>query len=166
MKCPFCSEPESKVIDSRCSEDGNTIRRRRECLSCIQRFTSYERVEEGPVFVIKRDGRREEFDRLKIFNGLCKACEKLPIPADTIEKMTERIVFTVREKFGREVRTLDIGDMILFELRAVNPVAYVRFVSVFQQFKDIDEFFAVLRGLLPDKMQRELEPAVNSKEPA
>ncbi len=165
MKCPFCSAPDSKVIDSRCSDDGTIIRRRRECQSCEERFTSYERVEEGPVFVIKRDGRREEFERRKIFEGLCRACEKLPVSTDIIEKVTERVIFNVREKYGREVKTADIGEMILKELRGLDPVAYVRFVSVYRQFKNVDEFYSVLRDLLAQKNGNGAAETPNSKVP-
>ena len=150
MRCPFCNECESKVIDSR-TTDGNAIRRRRECLTCGQRFTSYERVEIGPVFVIKRDGRTEEFNRDKISIGLAKACEKLPVSADAVNKLTERVIFQIRENFGREVKTTEIGKTILNELKLLDPVAYVRFLSVYRQFTDIEDFFAVLRDLMKEK---------------
>ncbi|RKY19324.1 MAG: transcriptional regulator NrdR [Planctomycetota bacterium] len=155
MRCPYCSEADSKVIDSRESENGKVIRRRRECRACGKRFTSYERLEESPVFVIKRDGRREEFSREKIFEGLCRACEKLPISADTLEKVTDRIVFKLRENHSREVKTTDIGELIVDELRALDPVAYVRFVSVYRKFKNPKEFYSLLKGLLQEEEEKD-----------
>ena len=157
MRCPYCSFEDSKVIDSRCSDDGDAIRRRRECRSCEKRFTSYERIELGPVFVIKTDGRREEFRREKIFDGLRRACEKLPISAEALDKVTERVVYNIRAKVGREVKTVEIGEMLLAELRKLDPVAYVRFASVYKQFRDINEFFDLLRVLMEERNTKRLQ---------
>jgi len=156
MRCPYCATEDSRVIDSRSSDDGKSIRRRRECRSCEKRFTSYERIDEGPAFVVKRDGRREEFQREKILDGLCRACQKLPIPEDTLNKIADRVIFQVGEKYGREVRTADVGDCVLKELRGLDPVAYVRFASVYKQFRDIEEFFDLLRDLMEEKSTRRL----------
>lgn len=151
MKCPYCGYTESKVLDSRTSREMDTIRRRRECLKCGKRFTTAERLEEGLPLVIKKDNRREVFDRAKILNGLNKACEKRPISIANIEKVVSRIEYNLLERGEREVTSADIGKMIMEELRALDEVAYVRFASVYRQFKDINEFMQELKTLLIDK---------------
>jgi transcriptional repressor NrdR len=151
MKCPFCNDPESKVLDSRMSKEMDTIRRRRECLKCGKRFTTAERVEEGLPLVIKKDDRREDFDRIKILNGLNKACEKRPISITNIEKIVSRIEYNLLEKGEREIRATEIGQMVMDELRKLDEIAYVRFASVYRQFKDINEFMEELKDLLLKK---------------
>jgi len=151
MKCPFCNDPESKVLDSRMSKEMDTIRRRRECLKCGKRFTTAERVEEGLPLVIKKDDRREDFDRTKILNGLNKACEKRPISITNIEKIVSRIEYILLEKGDREIKATEIGQMVMDELRKLDEIAYVRFASVYRQFKDINEFMEELKDLLLKK---------------
>ncbi|HOJ71341.1 MAG TPA: transcriptional regulator NrdR [Syntrophorhabdaceae bacterium] len=153
MKCPFCGYTESKVLDSRMSKEMDTIRRRRECLKCSKRFTTAERLEEGLLLVIKKDGRREVFDRSKILNGLKKACEKRPISITTLEKIVSRIEYNLFEKSEREVKGSEIGEMVMDELKKLDEVAYVRFASVYRQFRDINEFMEELRDLLIKKDQ-------------
>jgi len=151
MKCPFCDSVESKVLDSRVSKETDAIRRRRECLKCGKRFTTAERLEEGLPLVIKKDGRREVFDRTKILNGLKKACEKRPISIANIEKIVSRIEYNLLESGERETKGAEIGEMVMEELRKLDEVAYVRFASVYRQFRDINEFMNELRGLLLNK---------------
>lgn len=151
MKCPFCNHLESKVVDSRLGKDKETIRRRRECLSCQKRFTTSERAEDALPLVIKKDGRRETFNRLKIFNGLKKACEKRPISINLIEKIVNRIELYFQEKGEREVKSSEIGEKVMEELHRLDGVAYVRFASVYRQFKDIQEFMDELKELLGNK---------------
>ncbi len=151
MKCPFCDSLESKVLDSRVSKDMDAIRRRRECLSCGKRFNTAERPEEGLPLVIKKDGRREIFDRIKILNGLKKACEKRPISITNIEKIVSRIEHNLLEGGEREIRGAEIGEMVMDELKRLDEVAYVRFASVYRQFRDINEFMDELKGLLMKK---------------
>jgi transcriptional repressor NrdR len=151
MKCPFCNDPESKVLDSRMSKEMDTIRRRRECLKCGKRFTTAERLEEGLPLVIKKDDRREDFDRTKILNGLNKACEKRPISITNIEKIVSRIEYNLLEKGEREIKATEIGEMVMDELRKLDEIAYVRFASVYRQFKDINEFMEELKDLLLKK---------------
>lgn len=151
MKCPFCNDPESKVLDSRMSKEMDTIRRRRECLKCGKRFTTAERLEEGLPLVIKKDDRREIFDRTKILNGLNKACEKRPISITNIEKIVSRIEYNLLEKGEREIKATEIGEMVMDELRKLDEIAYVRFASVYRQFKDINEFMEELKDLLLKK---------------
>ncbi len=148
MKCPFCNHPESKVVDSRLGKEKETIRRRRECLGCTKRFTTTERAEEALPLVVKKDGRRETFNRLKILNGLKKACEKRPISVTLIEKIVNRIEQHYQEKGEREVKSSDIGEVVMEELHRLDGVAYVRFASVYRQFKDIQEFMNELNELL------------------
>ena len=140
MRCPFCKENKDKVIDSRESADGFVIRRRRECSECGRRFTTYERIEETPLRVIKKDGSRVPFDRRKILNGLVKACEKRPISISALEDVTDKIERAINERFEREVPSREVGEMVMEELRALDQVAYVRFASVYREFKDIEEF--------------------------
>lgn len=151
MKCPFCHETENRVIDSRLSKDSNMIRRRRECESCNRRFTTYERVEEMMPLVIKKDGRREAYDRLKIINGLKRACEKRPVSINTIEAITDRIERTVQERGEKEIASSVIGETLMRELHDTDPVAYVRFASVYRSFKDINEFMVELEELLKER---------------
>lgn len=148
LKCPFCTHPESKVIDSRLSGEGDLIRRRRECEACQKRFTTYERVEEMLPLVIKKDGRRETFDRLKIVQGLKKACEKRPVSIETINKLVDDIEKEFQDKGEKEVPSTQIGEIIMNALHQIDPVAYVRFASVYRSFKDINEFMDELRGIL------------------
>ncbi len=151
MKCPFCQEIENKVIDSRLSKDGKVIRRRRECLECGRRFTTYERVEEVLPLVIKKDGRREPFDRMKIFIGLKKACEKRPISITVLEKLVDRIEHKVQEGGEKEIPSTQIGEEVMNELFHLDHVAYVRFASVYRSFKDINQFMDELKDLLDRK---------------
>ncbi len=151
MKCPYCDDLESKVLDSRLSKEMDTIRRRRECLKCGKRFSTAERIEEGLPLVIKKDDRREVFDRTKILNGLKKACEKRPISVTNLEKIVFRIEYNLLEKGEREIRASEIGEMVMEELRKLDEVAYVRFASVYRQFRDINEFMNELKDLLLKK---------------
>jgi len=148
MKCPFCGFADTKVIDSRLGKEGNNIRRRRECIDCERRFTTYERVEESLPLVVKKDGRRETFDRLKIVAGMQRACEKRPVPIATIEKMVDRLEVALQESGEREIDSSRIGEAVMDALRDVDQVAYVRFASVYRQFKDINEFMLELKGIL------------------
>ncbi len=148
MKCPFCLNPNSKVVDSRPDKDGSSIRRRRECEVCGKRFTSHERVEEILPMVLKKDGRREPFDRLKLIAGIKKACEKRPVSVETIERMVDRLETRLQEGQEREVPTTTIGEMVMAELHEIDEVAYVRFASVYRSFKDINEFMKELQDLL------------------
>ena len=151
MKCPFCHHGESKVVDSRESKDKETIRRRRECLGCQKRFTTSERAEEALPAVVKKDGRREAFNRLKILNGLKKACEKRPISINVIEKIVNRIELYFQERGEREVKSSEVGEKVMEELHRLDGVAYVRFASVYRQFKDIHEFMDELKDLLGNR---------------
>ncbi len=151
MKCPYCGFVESKVIDSRMSKEMDTIRRRRECLKCGKRFSTAEMLEEGLPLVVKKDGRREVFDRGKILNGLKKACEKRPIGITDLEKVISRMEHDLTERGEKEIASADIGQMVMEELRKLDEVAYVRFASVYRQFKDITEFMEELKGLLLKK---------------
>jgi transcriptional repressor NrdR len=151
MKCPFCNHVKTKVVDSRLGKDKEMIRRRRECLSCRKRFTTSERSEDDLPLVVKKDGRREPFNRVKIFNGLKKACEKRPISITTIEKVVNRIELTCQEKGEREIKSSEIGERIMEELHQLDGVAYVRFASVYRQFRDIREFMDELKDLLENK---------------
>ncbi len=148
MRCPFCLNPNSKVVDSRPDKDGSSIRRRRECEVCGKRFTSHERVEEILPMVLKKDGRREAFDRLKLIAGIKKACEKRPVSVETIEKMVDRLETRLQEGQEKEVPTTTIGEMVMAELHEIDEVAYVRFASVYRSFKDINEFMDELQDLL------------------
>ncbi|OPY02918.1 MAG: Transcriptional repressor NrdR [Syntrophorhabdus sp. PtaB.Bin047] len=151
MKCPFCNYVESKVLDSRMSKEMDTIRRRRECLKCGKRFTTAERLEEGLPLVVKKDGRREVFDRAKILGGLNKACEKRPISVTNLEKIVSRIEYNLLERGEREIKATEIGEMVMDELKTLDEVAYVRFASVYRQFRDIKEFMSELTQLLLKK---------------
>ncbi len=151
MKCRYCGNMDSKVIDSRPGEDGLYIRRRRECIACHRRFTTFERVEENPVMVVKRDGRREPFERDKVATGIRKACEKRPIPADVQNRLVDEICREVNNSLDSEISTAAVGDMVMRKLRDVDEVAYVRFASVYREFKDSQTFLQELQRLLDEK---------------
>ncbi len=151
MKCPFCGNIDDKVIDSRMSKDGDVIRRRRECLGCERRFTSYEKVDDILPVVEKKDGRREQYDRLKILSGLQKACQKRPIPYDTLEKVTDSIEKSVLALGEKEIKSTFIGEQIMQHLKTLDKVAYVRFASVYREFKDVNEFMDEVKTLFRSK---------------
>ncbi|MCF2617977.1 transcriptional repressor NrdR [Oscillibacter valericigenes] len=151
MRCPYCGYSESKVIDSRPADEGASIRRRRECLSCSKRFTTYETVESLPMVVVKKDGSRQSFDRRKVLGGMIRACEKRPVPLAELEKIASEIEQDLQNSMEREISTETIGERVMERLRAVDQVAYVRFASVYRQFKDIDTFMAELNKLLAEK---------------
>lgn len=148
MKCPSCGHLEDKVIDSRSAKEGQAIRRRRECLACHRRFTTYETVETTPLLVIKKDGRREPFSREKILNGLLRACEKRPIPAERIHAIVDGLEAELMQKGQDEVQSSEIGERVMAELHQLDEVAYVRFASVYRHFKDLNQFLEELRSLL------------------
>ena len=148
MKCPFCSSDEDKVIDSRSSNEGKSVRRRRECLKCDKRFTTYEYVEEIPLMVIKKDGRRESFDRNKILTGILKACEKRPVSMEKVEAVVDRVEKELQKSFDKEVKAQVVGELVMEHLHKLDEVAYVRFASVYRQFKDINHFMKELKDLL------------------
>jgi transcriptional repressor NrdR len=151
MKCPFCAHLGDKVVDSRESKEGEVIRRRRECLECGRRFTSYERIDEIPYMVIKKDGSRERFERQKLISGLLKACEKRPVSVSALERIADRVETTLQEKPEKEMTTDEIGAFVMQELKGLDKVAYVRFASVYRHFRDIGEFMTELKGLLGGK---------------
>ena len=148
MRCPFCSFLETKVTDSRATDEGSTIRRRRECQQCGKRFTTYEMVEELPLMVIKKGGRREQFDRNKLVNGVLRACEKRPVPVDVIEDLISKVEREMRNTFDKEVTTERLGETVMHYLKDIDQVAYVRFASVYRQFADIDNFMHELEILM------------------
>ena len=154
MKCPFCDDLEDKVVDSRMAKEGEVIRRRRECLGCKRRYTTYERVEEILPVVVKKDGRRESFDRAKILSGLKKACEKRPISTSTIEAVTDRIEKRIQEMGESEIDSRIVGEEVMKELHQLDQVAYVRFASVYREFKDIDQFMDELKSLAQQRRER------------
>ncbi|MDD4179005.1 MAG: transcriptional regulator NrdR [Candidatus Margulisbacteria bacterium] len=147
MKCPFCSATEDKVLESREVEDGNTIRRRRECLSCRGRFTSYEKIEERPLLVIKRDGRREQFSREKVVKGITHACEKRPVSIETIEDIVDEVEREMHREGGREVLSSKVGELVMEKLQAIDKVAYIRFASVYRKFEHVSEFLKEVKVL-------------------
>jgi transcriptional repressor NrdR len=151
MRCPFCAHVEDKVVDSRESKEGDSIRRRRECLQCGRRFTSYERIDEIPYMVVKKDGKRELFDRQKILNGLMRACEKRPISMSQLEAIVDDIEKAVQDSADRETSTSDIGKIIMRRLKALDKVAYVRFASVYLEFEDVTEFMTELKALVSSR---------------
>lgn len=151
MKCPFCSFEESKVIDSRPTDEGERIRRRRECISCGKRFTTYEIIESVPIVVVKKDKSREVFDRNKLFNGMLRACEKRPVSIETLEKAVSDIETVLQNSLDREVTSVYIGELAMDKLKEIDEVAYVRFASVYRQFKDINTFMDELAKLLSEK---------------
>jgi transcriptional repressor NrdR len=154
VKCPFCDELEDKVVDSRMAKEGEVIRRRRECLGCKRRYTTYERVDEILPVVVKKDGRRESFDRGKILAGLKKACEKRPISTATIETVTDRIEKRIQEMGETEIESRIVGEELMKELHQLDQVAYVRFASVYREFKDIDQFMDELKTLAQQRRER------------
>ena len=151
MKCPYCAHLESKVVDSRPADEGASIRRRRECLSCHKRFTTYETIESLPLMVIKKDGSRQSFDRNKVMGGLIRACEKRPVPYQILEQLVAEIEQVLQNQMEREVSSAQIGELVMERLKKVDEVAYVRFASVYRQFKDINTFMTELNKLLEDK---------------
>lgn len=150
MKCPFCEQPDTKVIDSRPTEEGHAIRRRRECIVCGKRFTTYEKVEDVFFMVVKRDGRRESFDRSKILNGIIRACEKRPISMDQMEAVVSDIERQLNNRMEKEISSESIGEIVMEHLKDLDEVAYVRFASVYRQFKDVSTFVAEVEKLLGD----------------
>lgn len=147
MKCPACGYKETKVVDSRLSSEGSAIRRRRECLKCEKRFTTYEYIEQVPLMVVKADGRRQPFDRAKILSGIVKACEKRPISIDKIEQVTSEIERAIQKKYDREVNSKDVGEQVMSRLASLDDVAYVRFASVYRQFRDVNQFMNELNHM-------------------
>ena len=151
MKCPFCGFIDSKVIDSRPAEEGATIRRRRECLACGKRFTTFEVIERLPLVVVKRDGSRQSFDKVKLINGMVRACEKRPVSLQTLEGIADEIEQELQSNLEREISTVEIGEMVMSRLKDIDEVAYVRFASVYRSFKDINTFMEELSKLLTEK---------------
>jgi transcriptional repressor NrdR len=157
MKCPFCGFKEDKVVDSRATAEESAVRRRRECLKCGKRFTTYEYIEEVSLMVIKKDGRREPFDRKKILAGIMRACEKRPISMEKMEDMVTQIERAIQKKSDREVAASRIGELIMEKLKALDEVAYVRFASVYRQFKDLGQFMEELKGILGKEKKRRVQ---------
>jgi transcriptional repressor NrdR len=153
MKCPFCAHIEDKVIDSRSSNEDKSIRRRRECIKCKKRFTTYEYIEEIPLMVIKKDGRRESFDRNKIISGILKACEKRPVSMEKVEAVVDKVEKELQKSFDKEVKAQVVGELVMDHLHKLDEVAYVRFASVYRQFKDINHFMKELKDLLGSKRE-------------
>jgi transcriptional repressor NrdR len=151
MKCPFCDHEESKVIDSRESKKGLSIRRRRECLACQRRFTTYEKIEEIPYMVVKKDGTRQPFDSQKLLRGLLKACEKRPIPVSRVEEIVEEVESRLHERAEKEIKSSEVGRLVMDRLKELDKVAYVRFASVYREFRDVMEFKQELEDLLKEK---------------
>jgi transcriptional repressor NrdR len=152
MKCPFCNNLEDKVVDSRESKEGDAIRRRRECLACERRYTTYERIDEVPYMVVKKDGRREKFDRQKVLAGLLKACEKRPVSMGKLAELVNQVESKVSDSPDREISTIDIGEYLMENLRDLDKIAYVRFASVYRDFQDEQAFFNELKALMRQKM--------------
>jgi transcriptional repressor NrdR len=151
MRCPFCNHPEDKVIDSRESKEGESIRRRRECLKCVRRFTTYERIDEIPYMVVKKDGRREKFDRQKVMQGLVKASEKRPISMGKLAGIIDDVETRLSETPDRELSTVEIGELLMTQLKALDKIAYVRFASVYRDFQDVDAFLREVSDLMKQK---------------
>ena len=151
MKCPFCNYPDSKVVDSRPTDEGTSIRRRRECLHCLKRFTTYKTIERLPLMLVKRDGTREPYDRNKLLSGVMKACEKRPVPQARLEQLVDTVEQKLFGTLETEISSQKIGEMVMQELKNVDEVAYVRFASVYRQFKDINTFLEELNSLLQNK---------------
>ena len=151
MKCPFCGNLDDKVVDSREGKEGEVIRRRRECVNCGRRFTSYERIDEIPYMVVKKDGNRERFDRQKVMAGLLKACEKRPVSAAMLEAIVDRVEAALQEQSEKEIAAAEVGGFVMRELKELDKVAYVRFASVYRHFRDIGEFMTELKDLLNNK---------------
>ena len=154
MKCPRCGFEEDKVVDSRTTKEGEAIRRRRECLKCAFRFTTYEYIERAPMMVVKRDGRREQYSREKLLTGLVKACEKRPVSHEQLEKIVDEIEAAIFGKFKNEVKSTELGNLVIEKLQGLDEIAYVRFASVYRQFKDINQFMSEVRGLLDRQKER------------
>jgi len=152
MNCPFCGHLEDKVVDSRESREGDAIRRRRQCLACERRFTTYERIDEVPYMVIKKDGRREKFDRQKVLNGLLKACEKRPVSMGKLAELVNRVEARVTDSPDREISTIEVGEFLMDSLREIDKIAYVRFASVYRDFQDEQAFFEELKALMRQKL--------------
>lgn len=151
MKCPFCGNEDSKVIDSRPSDEGERIRRRRECISCLKRFTTYEIIESLPLIIVKKDKSRQTFDREKLLSGMLRACEKRPVPIDTLEKSVTEIEYSLQNGLDREVSSQKVGELAMEKLKGIDEIAYVRFASVYRQFRDINTFMDELTRLLNDR---------------
>jgi len=151
MNCPFCGFREDRVIDSRESKEGDTIRRRRECLQCLRRFTTYERIDEVPYMVVKKDGRREKFDRQKVLSGLLKACEKRPVSMTKLAELVDEVESRLADKAEREINTTEIGEMLMRSLVPLDKIAYVRFASVYRDFQDVEAFLSELKDLMRQK---------------
>ena len=158
MKCPYCQDAEDRVVDSRETREGTVIRRRRECQGCSRRFTSYERIEQIPYMVVKKDGKREAFDRAKVLNGLLTACEKRPVPVRKLEEIVEEAETLVQESSERELATEKLGELAMMRLRELDKVAFVRFASVYRQFEDVNEFLNELRGLIGTRSRKSSSP--------
>jgi transcriptional repressor NrdR len=154
MKCPACGHDEDKVVDSRTTKEGEAIRRRRECLKCGKRFTTYEYIERAPLFVVKKDGRREQYSREKLLTGLLRACEKRPVSREQIEHLLDEVEGVIFGKFKTEVKSSELGNEVIERLQALDEVAYVRFASVYRQFKDINQFMREVKGLLDKQAER------------
>jgi transcriptional repressor NrdR len=152
MKCPFCNHIEDKVVDSRESREGDAIRRRRQCLGCERRFTTYERIDEVPYMVIKKDGRREKFERQKVLSGLLKACEKRPVSMGRLAELVNQVEAKVTDSADREISTIEIGELLMEALRDLDKIAYVRFASVYRDFQDEEAFFNELKNLMRHKV--------------
>jgi len=163
VQCPYCSSLEDKVVDSRLSKEGEVIRRRRECLQCKRRFTTYERIEENLPMLVKKDGRREPFDRHKIFSGLTKACEKRPVSIDQLEAVVARIEKAIQERGVNEIESRIVGEEVMRQLHTLDQVAYVRFASVYREFKDVNQFMSELKTLLDDSGQEQARPTPPAK---
>ncbi len=163
MRCPFCNHIDSKVVDSRMTQDGRAIRRRRQCVKCKERFTTYERIEEFQPMVVKKDGRREPFDRKKVVDGILKACEKRPISINQIDAFVSELEKEIQERGEREISTQFIGERVMEKLRQWDDVAYVRFASVYKQFKDLSEFMAQLQELLQNRSSSDTTKNLSSK---
>ena len=151
MNCPFCGHRQDRVVDSRESREGDVIRRRRQCLKCDRRFTTYERTDEVPYMVVKKDGRREKFDRQKVLSGLLKACEKRPVPMAKLAEIVDGVESKLAESADREVSTTEVGEMLMDRLRALDKIAYVRFASVYRDFQDVEAFLNELKNLIRQK---------------
>lgn len=151
MNCPFCGFKEDRVIDSRESKEGDVIRRRRECLQCLRRFTTYERIDEVPYMVVKKDGRREKFDRQKVLSGLLKACEKRPVSMTKLAELVDEVESRLADKVDREISTSEIGELLSERLLTLDKIAYVRFASVYRDFQDVEAFFSELKDLVRQK---------------
>ncbi len=150
MKCPFCGYIESKVVDSRPTDEGQTIRRRRDCIECAKRYTTEEKIEKVPIMIVKKDGNRQAYDRNKILNGMIRACEKRPVAISTIEESVDNIEKQIYNSMEKEITSTEIGEMVMDELKSIDEVSYVRFASVYRQFKDINSFMDELKSILND----------------